>query len=120
MNKINIDPKVPISKPEPKIELYTDDEKIDEARKTNGIIPPNIIKRSLGILNLPSPSLDINQRNNESVAPIDIKNPLLASNVIGVKGIKKNSETNKVTRRVNNDNLLKNSTFLDSIFFDSS
>ncbi|MDD3662367.1 MAG: hypothetical protein PHT84_00690, partial [Candidatus Pacebacteria bacterium] len=53
--------------------------------------------------------------NNERVTPIEIKNPLPASRVTGEKGMKKKNETNKVAKSVNNDNLLKNNTFFDSI-----
>jgi hypothetical protein len=84
MKSTNIEPKVPISKPLPKIETYKDEEKKDEIKKTKGIAIPNRINLSLGIKNLPSPSLEINQKNSERVAPTDKRNPLLASRVTGV------------------------------------
>ena len=57
----------------------------------------------------------MSQKSIESVAPIDMKNPLLASRVTGVLGIKKNKGMNIVTRRVINESFLKKSTFFDSI-----
>lgn len=92
-----------------------DEEKKDETRKTKGISPASKIKRSFGRENLPSPRRAINQKNKDRVAPMDSKNPLLASNVTGIYGIKKNNTPNIVTRRVIKDNLLKNSTFFVSI-----
>jgi hypothetical protein len=112
-----MDPKVPISNPLPKRETWKEDEKNDEKRKTAGIAKANKTNLSLGITNFPSPSLDTNQKNSERVTPTDNRNPLLASSVTGVKGIKKNRDANKVNIRVTNDNLLKNSTFFDSIFY---
>ena len=77
-----MEPNVPISKPLPKRETYREDEKNDEIKNTNGIAPVNKINLSLGTTNLPSPSLEINQKNKESVAPIDKINPLVASSEI--------------------------------------
>ena len=79
-----MDPNVPISKPLPKSETYRDEEKNDEIKNTKGIAIANKINLSLGITNLPSPNLEINQKNKESVAPTDKRNPLLASSVTGV------------------------------------
>ena len=112
-----MEPNVPTSKPAPKRELYKEEENRDEIRKTTGIIAPNSINLSFGILNFPSPRRAINQKNRERVAPIEIRNPLLASRVIGVNGIKKNRETKKVTNNVRNESLLKNLIFLGSIYF---
>lgn len=77
----SIDPNVPTSNPLPKSETYSDEEKNDEIRKTNGIAPANKINLSLGKINLPSPSRETNQKKRESVAPIERRNPLLASRV---------------------------------------
>ena len=77
----------------------------------------NRINLSFGITNLPSPSLEINQKNNERVAPTDRRNPLLASRVTKEYGIKKKRLVNKVSKRIMNDNLLKKATFFDSMFF---
>jgi len=112
-----MEPKVPTSNPVPKIELYKEDEKKDEIRNITGITAPIIIKRSLGILILPSPNLAINQKESESVAPIEIKKALLASVVTGIKGTKKKMEINNVMKSVNNDKLLKSFTFFVCIFF---
>ncbi len=97
--------------------MYNDEEKKEEIRKTRGINSANKINLSLGITNLPSPNLETNQKNNDRVAPIDSKNPLLASRVTGVYGKKKNRQANNVNNKDTNDNLLKNSTFFDSIFY---
>lgn len=117
MNKINIDPNVPVSKPLPKSELYIDEEKKEEIKKTRGMSPANNINLSLGITNLPSPSLETSQKNRDKVTPIDSKNPFPASRVIGIQGKKKNGVINIVNNKDANDNLLKNSTFFDSIFY---
>lgn len=81
--RTSIEPNVPISKPLPKSEEYTEEEKKEATRKTNGIKPANKISLSFGKTNLPSPSLAISQKNNESIIPTDKKNPLLASSVTG-------------------------------------
>jgi len=47
--------------------------------------------------------------------PIDNINPLLASNPTKVLGTKKKKHRNMVKRKIENDNLLKNSIFFDSI-----
>jgi len=119
MNRTSIEPKVPISKPLPNSDTYRDEEKNEEIKKTNGIAIPNIINLSFGIKNFPSPSLEISQKNNESVAPTDNKNPLLASSVTGTYGKKKKREANIVKRRIANDNLFKNAIFFDSIVFNN-
>lgn len=77
----------------------------------------NKINLSLGTTNLPSPNLEINQKNRESVAPTDKRNPLLASSVTEVNGMKKKRLKNKVNKRVKNDNLVKKATFFDSMIF---
>lgn len=115
-NKISIDPNVPISKPLPKSEIYLDEEKSDAHKKTIGINAPNKIILSFGIENFPSPKRAMSQKNTARVIPTDTKNPLLASSVTGINGMKKNNERKIVPRRVVNDNLLKNSTVFDSIF----
>jgi hypothetical protein len=117
MKRTSIDPNVPISKPLPNKETYKDEEKNDEIKNTTGIAKATNRILSFGTTNLPSPSLEISQKKTDSVAPTDNKNPLLASSVTGVYGMKKKRLTNKVNKRVTNDNLLKNSTFFDSIFF---
>lgn len=96
--------------------MYKEEEKNDEIKKINGIASANKMSLSFGITNFPSPSLEINQKKIERVVPMEIKKPLLASRVTGEKGIKKKRLTNNVAKRVKNDNLLKNSTFFDSIF----
>ena len=67
--------------------------------------------------NFPSPSLAISQKNSASVTPTETRNPLLASRVTGVYGIKKNKDKKQVASKVVNDNLLKKDTFFDSIVF---
>jgi hypothetical protein len=112
-----MEPNVPISKPLPNSDIYIEEEKKDAIKKTRGIAAANKINLSFGTTNFPSPSLEISQKNRERVAPTDNKNPLLASKVTGVYGIKKNKTANNVNKSVTNDNLLKNSTFFDSIFY---
>ena len=112
---MRIDPKVPTSKPLPNKDKYKDEEKNDEIRKTNGIIPANKNILSLDITNFPSPKRDINQKNIDKVIPINTRKPLLADKLMGTNGIKKKIETNKVEIKVINDKLLKNSIFFDSI-----
>ena len=80
---MSIEPNVPISKPLPKSDTYSEEEKNDEIKKTKGIAIANSNNLSFGITNFPSPSLDINQKKIERVTPIEIKNPLLASKVTG-------------------------------------
>ena len=115
MKRTSIEPNVPNSKPLPKKETYLDEEKNDANKNTTGIAAAARIILSFGIENLPSPSLAMSQKKRAKVAPVDIRKPLLASNVTGTKGIKKNNESIKVTNNIENDSLLKNSTFFDSI-----
>jgi hypothetical protein len=61
-----------------------DEENKEEIKNTRGMNIANKINLSLGITNFPSPNLEISQNNNERVVPIDKRNPLLASRVIGV------------------------------------
>jgi len=79
-----MEPKVPISKPLPKSETWKEEEKNDEIKKTTGIANAKSTNLSFGITNFPSPSLEINQKNKESVAPTERRNPLHASSVTGV------------------------------------
>ena len=72
-NNINIEPKVPISKPLPKRDISKAEENKDAIKKTTGIIAAERISLSLGTVNLPSPSLAINQKNTASVVPIESK-----------------------------------------------
>ncbi len=117
---MRMEPNVPISKPFPNKETYKDEEKKEDNKNTRGINPAARINLSLGNINFPSPNLAINQKNTESVVPTDNKKPLLAANVTGINGIKKNKDKNNVDNNVKNDNLLKNSTFFDSIFIITS
>jgi hypothetical protein len=84
IKRISIEPNVPISKPLPKSDTYKEEEKSEAIKKTKEITPPNRINLSFGIKNLPSPNLDINQKKRARVAPIDMRNPLLASSVTGL------------------------------------
>ena len=61
--------------------MYSDEEKKDEIKKMIGIANAKRINLSFGMTNLPSPNLEINQKNSERVAPMEIRNPLLASSV---------------------------------------
>ena len=84
MNSTSIEPKVPSSNPLPKSDMYRDEEKKDDSKKTTGIDKPINISLSLGIENLPSPSLAMSQKNKARVIPTDIRKPLLASKVTGM------------------------------------
>jgi hypothetical protein len=83
INRTSIEPKVPSSNPLPNRDTYLEEEKKDESKNTTGIAAPATISLSFGKENLPSPSLAINQKNRASVAPTEIRNPLLASSVTG-------------------------------------
>lgn len=72
---------------------------------------------SFGILILPSKSLAISQNKVERITPTEIRNPLLASRVTGIKGTKKKIDKNKVVMSDTKESLLKNNTFFDCIYF---
>ena len=84
MKRTSIDPNVPTSKPLPKSDTYKEEEKNEEIKKTSGIAPAIKSNLSFGTTNLPSPNLEINQKNRDKVTPTDNRNPLLASSVTGV------------------------------------
>lgn len=117
MNSTNMEPAVPTSKPLPKKEILPDEEKkaaiknITETTKAKNKI------LSFGIVNLPSTSLAISQKNKDIVEPIAIKKPLPATKSMGVYGMKKNIDKNIVKNNAPNDNLLKRLTLFDSIIF---
>lgn len=96
INNISIVPKVPISKPCPNKDKYSDEENNDAIRKTKGIIPANSMMRSFGITNLPSTSLAMSQKNIDRVTPIDIIKPLAASIDTDKYGIKKKKDKKNV------------------------
>ena len=63
--------------------MYREDEKKEEIKNIRGMTPAKRINLSFGITNLPSPSLEINQKKTDRVVPTESKNPLLASSVTG-------------------------------------
>ena len=88
----------------PNKDIYKDDEKNEEIKKTIGISPANKINLSLGITNFPSPRRAMSQKKRDRVDPMERRKPLLASRVTGTYGMKKNNDIKIEPSNDQNDN----------------